>query len=664
MPAGLAERELGLRHAAEPDRAQVDDLAPRAVHAEAVELLVKLVEPLLEAADAGRADLVRVDRDGDLVALPVVAHVGGVRDRPRVGRDPLALEPVVRAAAELVEDPGHLGRLGLREQPDVRLGELVAEVGDEIADGAEQAGRRRHEDRERPHQLGDGVCVERPGAAVGDEREVARVVAALDGDEAQRARHVLVHDREDSLRGLLGRREAHRVGDRLHRGARRLDVERHLAAEQLRRQVPEHDVRVGHRRQLAAPAVGGRAGGGARRLRPDAQRLRQLGHVGDRAATRADRVDVDGRDADAEVRDRRLAPDRRLPVLAERDVGGRPSHVEREDVLEAGLGGDEEGAGDTAGRPGEHRVDRVPCRLAGRHQPGVRAEDVHVRLRPDRLELGLEAIHVVGDLRPHVGVHAGRQRPLVLPELGQHLGAERHREARVEALDDGADLLLVGWVHVGVDECDGERLDARLDEVADDLLDLRLVDRDDDRTAGVQALDCLTRVGERRRRIGLDHDDPPRQRAGRLGAGEMEDLPEARRRDQPDARPLGLEHGVRRDGRAVKDVLQLVDADARLVADPPNAGEHALRRIVGRRRRLDAELRAAVALRYEEEVGERAADVNPQPVRHLGVLSVLAGDRLVLERVPPPDVTDREAHTTPSSRNSRSSESVSPSSPQ
>ena len=54
------------------------------MHAEAVELLVKLVEAFLEAADAGRADLVRVDRDGDLVALPVVAHVGRMGDRPHV----------------------------------------------------------------------------------------------------------------------------------------------------------------------------------------------------------------------------------------------------------------------------------------------------------------------------------------------------------------------------------------------------------------------------------------------------------------------------------------------------------------------------------------------------------------------------------------------------
>ena len=132
---------------------------------------------------------------------------------------------------------------------------------------AEQPGRGRHDHRERAHELGDGVRVERARAAVGDEREVARVVAALDGDEPQRARHVLVHDREDALGRLLDGAEPHRVGDRLHGRAGRVDVERHLAAEQLRREVPEHDVRVGDRRQLAAPAVGGGPGRGARPTR-------------------------------------------------------------------------------------------------------------------------------------------------------------------------------------------------------------------------------------------------------------------------------------------------------------------------------------------------------------------------------------------------------------
>ena len=70
----------------------------------------------------------------------------------------------------------------------------------------------------------------------------------------------------------------------------------------------------------------------------------------------------------------------------------------------------------------------------------------------------------------------------------------------------------------------------------------------------------------------------PGERARRLGAGQVEDLAEALGRDQADARALRLEHGVRRDGRAVEDVLQLADADAGLVADPADAGEDALGR--------------------------------------------------------------------------------------
>src|SRR4051795_11638595 len=48
---------------------------------------------------------------------------------------------------------------------------------------------------------------------------------------------------------------------------------------------------------------------------------------------------------------------------------------------------------------------------------------------------------------------------------------------------------------------------------------------------------------------GLDHDDPAGQGARGLRAREVEDLAEALRRDEPDARALALEHGVRRDGR-------------------------------------------------------------------------------------------------------------------
>ena len=112
----------------------------------------------------------------------------------------------------------------------------------------------------------------------------------------------------------------------------------------------------------------------------------------------------------------------------------------------------------------------------------------------------------------------------------------------------------------------------------------------------------------------------PASGPGRLRAGEVEDLLEALRRDQADAGPLRLEHGVRRNGRAVKDVAELADSDAGLVADAPHAGQNAL--ATGRRASTASSrgtARAALVV-HEEEVGERAADVDPQPVRHLVLL--------------------------------------------
>ena len=57
------------------------------------------------------------------------------------------------------------------------------------------------------------------------------------------------------------------VGERLDPGAGGVDVERDLAAEQVRRDPAEDDVGVGDRDLGAALAVAERAGVGARRLR-------------------------------------------------------------------------------------------------------------------------------------------------------------------------------------------------------------------------------------------------------------------------------------------------------------------------------------------------------------------------------------------------------------
>jgi hypothetical protein len=69
----------------------------------------------------------------------VVAHVGAVDDALASAAIP-SPSSQRRAAAEAVEDAGHLGAARVAEQADVRLRELVAEVGDEVADRAEQPG--------------------------------------------------------------------------------------------------------------------------------------------------------------------------------------------------------------------------------------------------------------------------------------------------------------------------------------------------------------------------------------------------------------------------------------------------------------------------------------------------------------------------------------------
>ena len=100
----------------------------------------------------------------------------------------------------------------------------------------------------------------------------------------------------------------------------------------------------------AAAAVAGRAGLRARALRADAQEAAGV-DPGDRAAARADRLDVDqrhrGRDAPFDLVLGRVAL---LAVDEDADVGARAAHVEREHVRLAERGRDVLGRGHAAGR--------------------------------------------------------------------------------------------------------------------------------------------------------------------------------------------------------------------------------------------------------------------------------------------------------------------------
>ena len=102
---------------------------------------------------------------------------------------------------------------------------------------AQQAERREHAagpraDDPRDAQLvGDRRGVHRPGAAERQQREVARVDAALDRDHAQRPDHLLVGDADDALGRLeLARGRAARRAPATA-ASRRLEVELDVAGE-------------------------------------------------------------------------------------------------------------------------------------------------------------------------------------------------------------------------------------------------------------------------------------------------------------------------------------------------------------------------------------------------------------------------------------------------
>ena len=106
-----------------------------------------------------------------------------------------------------------------------------------------------------------------PRAAEADEHEVARVVAALDGDEAERVHHRRVRDLDDPVRGLDDV-EAERLGAALLDRARARPRRRGAISpprKYVRVEPPEHEVRVGDGRLGAAAPVADRARGRRRR---------------------------------------------------------------------------------------------------------------------------------------------------------------------------------------------------------------------------------------------------------------------------------------------------------------------------------------------------------------------------------------------------------------
>ena len=544
----------------------------------------------------------------------MVADIDLVLDLLNVAGNPLAGKPCLRLRADRAEPAEHLLQRRRVHGANEGLGELTAIVRGEVAQGTENAWCGGDDDREAAEQLPQLVGVQRPGAAVGDQGEVSGVVALLDGDQPESAEHVLVDD-VDHASGRFVQGESHGGGERRQHRLGGIEIERHLAAGERRRQVAENGVGVGHGGLDAATAVAGRSRFGAGALGPHPQCLRIVRDLRDRPPARADAPNVDCRRADGKETDLGFPGNLRRPVDDDADVGGGTAHVEGQEVRSSDLLRDPAGAGDAARGPGEDHVNGLPDGGVRRHPAAVGAQHVDSRLGIGLPDSRLQIDEIAPDAGLDVGVHDRDHRPFILAELRQQVGGQRNRQLGNDLCADFADPELVIRIGVGVEQADRERLDSRSFELPQAVAHVLFVQVLDDITLRGHALSNPDGVFQRRQRSGLFHSDPTGERSRRPGPRQVEDVLVALGRDQADTCALAFENGVGRHGRTVHDPGHPIRIQVGLSCGLAQTRHDPCREVVGRGQGLRTEALARGGV-VQERIGERSADVDSDEIGH------------------------------------------------
>src|SRR6266536_492566 len=193
----------------------------------------------------------------------LVAQARAPSDALRRLRHVLGTQPCGRLSIELGEGARDTLEVERARRLQARPRKLRLEVRDEQAESRKHARRRGYQDRADAQQPRERSGMEGTGTAECEQREVAWIIAALHGDHPDGAYHVIIGNRQNAPRRILDA-QAERLGDyRADPVARGGGVEREAAADQVRRQMPQHEVGVCNRRLVAAALVAERPGLGA-----------------------------------------------------------------------------------------------------------------------------------------------------------------------------------------------------------------------------------------------------------------------------------------------------------------------------------------------------------------------------------------------------------------
>ena len=264
-------------------------------------------------------------------------------------------------------------------------------------------------------------------------------------------------------------------------------------------------------------------------------------------------------------------------------------------------------------------MHRLRTRDAGGHHAAVALHHQQLGLDRAGLEPGRDAVEIAGHDRLDVAVERGGAAALELAHLAQDVGAQRDRDIGPDFARDIAGAALVVGVEIGVDEVDDERLGVRRAGRPNRLPYLLLIEGRHHRARGVDPFRHLEAPFAGHDRLeAAEH--APRVRPG--APAELQRVAEAPGGDERAAHPLALQHRVGADRGAVDNRLEA----ARRLAERGEARHEAVRLIRGRRRHL-GDAHAARSLVHEQQVGERAPDVDPEAA---------AGGRLAHAPVPTP----------------------------
>ncbi len=346
--------------------------------------------PLDAVAIARREQLGR-QFDGDGVLLADIAHVGAARDDDLGKLDMSVADAGTAAALHVLIQCLHARERGLGERREPGVDEVAAQVGHQHAVGGEMSRRARDDDFGDAQFARHHGGMERSGAAIGDQREIRRIEAALGRHPAHHMRHFRRGDAQDAFGGF-GQRQPERLCDLVvERTFRAFDVELHLAAEKAVGGEPaEHEIGVGDGRLLAAEPVAHRTGHRAGAFRPDAHRAGKPG-ARDAAAAGADLLDVDHRHLHRQARgiaaDQRAAGHQHMAVVNDARLRRRAAHVEGDGVAEAHAVAQNLGADHARGGAGFQHANAGVARFVDVEQPAARLHDeeraVEIRLAAD-----------------------------------------------------------------------------------------------------------------------------------------------------------------------------------------------------------------------------------------------------------------------------------------